>query len=163
MLPGPSASEVTTLWHYTNLFIIIIIIIIEGRLSGSARRHDARSGVASSTQPPRPRRHFPPTSGPWSPPVPLRRRPRCSARPSTVQLLPRYVPSTTRRFVHLLLCPEGRFVSRNNSVVMSVVLHTCAAAASRAEIVRGWIWRKCRIHVWNRSVSTKREFVIVAA
>jgi len=26
-LPGPSASEVTTLWHYTNLFIIIIIII----------------------------------------------------------------------------------------------------------------------------------------
>ena len=23
-----SASEVTTLWHYTNLFIIIIIIII---------------------------------------------------------------------------------------------------------------------------------------
>jgi len=25
-LPGPSASEVTTLWHYTNLFIIIIII-----------------------------------------------------------------------------------------------------------------------------------------
>jgi len=27
-LPGPSASEVTTLWHYTNLFIMIIIIII---------------------------------------------------------------------------------------------------------------------------------------
>jgi len=27
-LPDPSASEVTTLWHYTNLFIIIIIIII---------------------------------------------------------------------------------------------------------------------------------------
>ena len=27
-LPGPSASEVTTLWRYTNLFIIIIIIII---------------------------------------------------------------------------------------------------------------------------------------
>ena len=26
-LPGPSASEVTTLWHYTNAFIIIIIII----------------------------------------------------------------------------------------------------------------------------------------
>jgi len=26
-LPGPSASEVTTLWRYTNLFIIIIIII----------------------------------------------------------------------------------------------------------------------------------------
>jgi len=25
-LPGPSASEVTTLWRYTNLFIIIIII-----------------------------------------------------------------------------------------------------------------------------------------
>jgi len=24
----PSASKVTTLWHYTNLFIIIIIIII---------------------------------------------------------------------------------------------------------------------------------------
>jgi len=27
-LPSPSASEVTTLWRYTNLFIIIIIIII---------------------------------------------------------------------------------------------------------------------------------------
>ena len=27
-LPGPSASEVTTLWRYINLFIIIIIIII---------------------------------------------------------------------------------------------------------------------------------------
>jgi len=27
-LPGPSASEVTTLWRYTNTFIIIIIIII---------------------------------------------------------------------------------------------------------------------------------------
>ena len=27
MLPGHSASEVTTLWRYTNLFIIIIIII----------------------------------------------------------------------------------------------------------------------------------------
>ena len=27
-LPGPSASEVTTLWRYTNLIIIIIIIII---------------------------------------------------------------------------------------------------------------------------------------
>ena len=27
-LPGPSASEVTTLWRYTNLLIIIIIIII---------------------------------------------------------------------------------------------------------------------------------------
>ena len=27
-LPGPSASEVTTLWRYTNLFIIIIIIVI---------------------------------------------------------------------------------------------------------------------------------------
>jgi len=25
-LPGPSASEITTLWRYTNLFIIIIII-----------------------------------------------------------------------------------------------------------------------------------------
>jgi len=25
-LPGPSASEVTTLWCYTNLFIIIIIM-----------------------------------------------------------------------------------------------------------------------------------------
>ena len=25
-LPGPSTSEVTTLWRYTNLFIIIIII-----------------------------------------------------------------------------------------------------------------------------------------
>jgi len=28
LMPGPSASEVTTLWRYTNLFIIIIIIII---------------------------------------------------------------------------------------------------------------------------------------
>jgi len=27
-LPGPSTSEVTTLRHYTNMFIIIIIIII---------------------------------------------------------------------------------------------------------------------------------------
>ena len=27
-LSGPSTSEVTTLWRYTNLFIIIIIIII---------------------------------------------------------------------------------------------------------------------------------------
>ena len=26
-LPGPSASEITTLWRYTNLFIIIVIII----------------------------------------------------------------------------------------------------------------------------------------
>ena len=25
MLPGPSASEVTTLWHYPNLLIIVII------------------------------------------------------------------------------------------------------------------------------------------
>ena len=25
-LPGPSAPEVTTLWRYTNLFIIIIIM-----------------------------------------------------------------------------------------------------------------------------------------
>jgi len=30
-LPGPSASEVTTLWRYTNLFDIIIIIIIHYR------------------------------------------------------------------------------------------------------------------------------------
>ena len=29
-LPGPSASEVTTLWRYTNLYIIIIIIIFAG-------------------------------------------------------------------------------------------------------------------------------------
>ena len=27
-LPGPSASEVTTLWRYTNLFIIIINVYI---------------------------------------------------------------------------------------------------------------------------------------
>jgi len=27
MLPGSSASEVTTIWRYTNLFVIIIIII----------------------------------------------------------------------------------------------------------------------------------------
>ena len=27
-LPGPSASEVATLWRYTNVFIIIIIITI---------------------------------------------------------------------------------------------------------------------------------------
>ena len=27
-LPGSSASEVTTLWHYTNMFIISIIISI---------------------------------------------------------------------------------------------------------------------------------------
>jgi len=34
-----SASEVTTLWRYTNLFIIIIIIIVSGqRLSISSRR-----------------------------------------------------------------------------------------------------------------------------
>jgi len=40
-LPGPcSASEITTLWRYTNLFIIIIIIIIRlltflvGKLNG---------------------------------------------------------------------------------------------------------------------------------
>jgi len=26
-LPGPSASEIKTLWRYTNLFIIIVIII----------------------------------------------------------------------------------------------------------------------------------------
>ena len=26
MLPGPSASEVTTLWRYTNLIIIIIFL-----------------------------------------------------------------------------------------------------------------------------------------
>ena len=26
MLPGPSASEVMTLWRYTNLFIIIIVV-----------------------------------------------------------------------------------------------------------------------------------------
>ena len=30
-LPGPSASEVTTLWRYANLFIIIIIIIFRRR------------------------------------------------------------------------------------------------------------------------------------
>jgi len=28
MLPGPSASEVTTLWRYTNLFIIIINLLL---------------------------------------------------------------------------------------------------------------------------------------
>jgi len=34
-----SASEVTTLWRFTNLFIIIIIIIVSGqRLSISSRR-----------------------------------------------------------------------------------------------------------------------------
>jgi len=27
-LPGPSASEVTTLWRYTNRFIVIVIIIV---------------------------------------------------------------------------------------------------------------------------------------
>jgi len=27
MLPGPSASKVTTLWRYINLFIIIIIFL----------------------------------------------------------------------------------------------------------------------------------------
>ena len=48
MLPGPSASEVTTLWRYTNLFINIIIIIIIIRahpLPGTvpARRADTAS------------------------------------------------------------------------------------------------------------------------
>jgi len=32
-LPGPSASEVTTLWRYTSLFIIIIIIVISKKIS----------------------------------------------------------------------------------------------------------------------------------
>jgi len=30
MLPGPSASEVATLWRYTNLFIIIIFFFSPG-------------------------------------------------------------------------------------------------------------------------------------
>jgi len=29
-MPGPSASKATTLWRYTNLFIIIIIIFDPG-------------------------------------------------------------------------------------------------------------------------------------
>ena len=36
-LPGPSASEVTTSWRYTNAFIIIIITIIN--IISSLRRH----------------------------------------------------------------------------------------------------------------------------
>jgi len=45
-LPGPSASEVTTLWRYTNLFIIIIIIMT-GRLATRrlGRRRISASGV----------------------------------------------------------------------------------------------------------------------
>ena len=39
-----SASEVTTLWRYTNLFIFIIIIII--RSSVSYRRRTARRAVS---------------------------------------------------------------------------------------------------------------------
>ena len=43
-LPGPSASEVTTLRRYTNLFIIIIIIIRNRRQAGrNARRTHSRT------------------------------------------------------------------------------------------------------------------------
>jgi len=42
-LPGLSASEVTSLWRYTNPFIIIIIIIGGG---GGAR--DSRQRIAAS-------------------------------------------------------------------------------------------------------------------
>jgi len=56
MLPGPSASEVTTLWRYTNLFIIIIIIIIVARakwchvLSTAAHRPSWRVDSSDRTQ-----------------------------------------------------------------------------------------------------------------
>jgi len=37
-LPGPSASEVTTLWRDTNLFIIIIIIILANQHKKAGRK-----------------------------------------------------------------------------------------------------------------------------
>ena len=39
-LPGPRASEVTTLWRYTNIFIIIIIL---------PQSTDQTSGLAGTT------------------------------------------------------------------------------------------------------------------
>ena len=51
-LPGPSASEVTTLWRYTNL-CIIIIIIIDSIIAGSfwplelESQHNARNAPSS--------------------------------------------------------------------------------------------------------------------
>jgi len=42
-LPGPSASEVTTLWRYTNLFIIIIIIISDWPTADHVRHFAATS------------------------------------------------------------------------------------------------------------------------
>jgi len=45
-LPGPSASDVTTLWRYTNLFIIIIIIAASG--NGAQQRGDRQQLNASS-------------------------------------------------------------------------------------------------------------------
>ena len=53
-LPGLSASEVTSLWRYTNPFIIIIIIIIIGGggergIADSASRRRRSPGLAKSS------------------------------------------------------------------------------------------------------------------
>ena len=37
MLPGPSVSEVTTLWHHTNLFIIIIFLTAGTQFPGNEK------------------------------------------------------------------------------------------------------------------------------
>ena len=47
-LPGPRASEVTTIWRHTNLFIIIIIIITQSLVDPF--KHGKKGGPYSITE-----------------------------------------------------------------------------------------------------------------
>jgi len=47
-LPGPRASEVTTIWRHTNLFIIIIIIITQSLVDPF--QHGKKGGPYSITE-----------------------------------------------------------------------------------------------------------------
>jgi len=50
MLPGSSASEVTTIWLYTNLFVIIIIITFLTPVLNSQGMKKFRYAIQNSTK-----------------------------------------------------------------------------------------------------------------
>ena len=50
-LPGPSASEVTTLWRYANLFIIIIIFYTPGSIDPGVKNYKLKANITGGYSP----------------------------------------------------------------------------------------------------------------
>jgi len=116
-LPGPSASEVTTLWRYTNQFIIIIITFVP---YGDRQRQERRCGTgreASVINTVGPTRHV---------------RQRAGITPTQ---------RIVRRLVYLFWCPKGRFVYRTIEGGGVGATYVC----SWAEVFHWLMRRKCRI------------------